>query len=282
MRRSSVLSTALGFLIFFARLQASDIANQGLFGVFNASSFNNSEELFNYSEQLFKDTSTQSARNLEYQGDGINQRSYYSFTTTGVPTYPILGSSTTLGLTIYTPFYSNPEPTGVQQPSTQSAQQLQGPAQQASIYNQQASIYNTHYEFFNTQYDTQSAMLVNQMLDNSSSTSGIDWTSQSANPNSNFFGAMYGYDSGFTAFGYGPVPNVFNSAPPANTLLQRDMNGQTFVNTFSVQPVVASAGFVTPLAQTDVPEPATAAMLALGLGIVVSFRVRRKRVITSA
>jgi hypothetical protein len=274
MRRSSVVSTALGLLIFFARLQASDIENEGLFGVFKTSSFNS------YSEELFNETYIQSARNLEYQGDGINQRSYYSFTTTGVPTYPILGSSTTIGLAIYAPFYSNPLPTGVA-PSTESEQQLQGPPAQAVTYSTQQGP-PAQTLFYSTQYDSQSAMLVNQMLDNSSSTSGINWTSQSANPNANLFGSMYSSGSGFTAFGSGPVEDVFYSTVSTNTLLMHGMYGQTFVNTFSVQPVVPSGGFVTILAETDVPEPATAAMLALGLGVLVASRVRRKRVITPA
>jgi hypothetical protein len=63
--------------------------------------------------------------------------------------------------------------------------------------------------------------------------------------------------------------------------LQHDVSGQTFVNTFSADPVIANGGFLT-INQIDNPEPATAALLAIGVGLLVGLHIRRKRVAHSA
>ncbi|MEP6962963.1 MAG: PEP-CTERM sorting domain-containing protein [Acidobacteriota bacterium] len=254
MRKSSFISSTLGFLLLFAKLQAANVGYEGL--------FNNSFQLngFNYANQLVADSTDQSAKDLEYHGNGITQQSYYSFTTTGMPTYPILGSSTMFGLSIYVPVSANPQPS-VLPAASPNLQQLQG---------------------FSTRSfaDTQNVMLVNQILDNSTPTSGVNWTSQSSNPYANMFGSMFGSASGFSVLG-GNVFNVPVQQPQAQTLLQRDGNGQTFVNTFAAQAVMTTGGFVN-ISATDVPEPATAAMLTLGLVALAALFTLRKRVIPSA
>lgn len=267
MRRFSALGNTILFLIFIATLQASDVTPT-LYGVFQINSINYTDQLFDYS-------TNQTTRNLEYSGDGINQRSYYSFTTTGTPTYPILGSSTVIGLTVAAPVYSNPQPNTYQssyQTSTQNyTTNYQAPTQTAT------QSYPQTQNFYQGYGDTQTAMLVNQILDNSSSSSVVNWASQSWNPTANPYGSMYGGSFGIT----GSQPEMpqygFAAALESTpTLLQHDVNGQTFVNTFSAETITPN-GAVN-FAQVDIPEPSTALLMALGLASLALPRFRRKRV----
>ncbi|HUS05775.1 MAG TPA: PEP-CTERM sorting domain-containing protein [Bryobacteraceae bacterium] len=255
MSKSTIAGTVISFLTLLPSLQASTILSQTI-AEFQPTTFN-------YVTGTYQSTSDTTQQTVTAKTTTVQQPAATTFTSTGVPTYPIFGLATVINYVApATQTYNAPSTT--YSASTVTAQSQVVSQSYASGAFQQSPAVNT-----------QSGMLVNQILDNYAG-GHVQWVSQSDNP----FAVSYGLSS---SSGFAGTANVSNT-PTAysgqgliqqSTFMQRTSLGQTFTNVFIADAVYAG-GFVgetvSPFAS---PEPATLALLGSGLGVLLYFRRKR-------